>query len=126
MTPRDTTLQLAHTCPVHATNSRRYLGASTWAEQGRIGIQAAAGRCILPDRVPSGMSHVMVAVDSGESACGRAQWYLVLTSLSVYTCRRCSCLRAWFRQMALQHSLHDLWKPQKWLEEWRHMERVCP
>ena len=50
------------------------------------------------------MSQVMVAVDSGDRVCGLAQWYLVLTWLSVYTCtaqprrhQRCKELhdRAW-------------------------------
>ena len=50
-----------------------------------------AGWCLSPDRVPSGMSHVIVAVDSGDNTCGLAQWYLVLTSLSVYTCKHGSC-----------------------------------
>ena len=44
-----------------------------------------------PERVLSGMSQVMVAVDSGDRVCGLAQWYLVLTWLSVYTCMAQPC-----------------------------------
>ena len=44
-----------------------------------------------PERVFSGTSQVIVAVDSGDRVCGLAQWYLVLTWLSVYTCRARPC-----------------------------------
>ena len=50
------------------------------------------------------MSQVMVAVDSGDRVCGLAQWYLVLTWLSVYTCtarpRGFKCCRELHEELA--------------------------
>ncbi len=60
----------------------------------------------MPDGVPRGMSQVMVAEDSGDRTCGRCQWNLVLTWLSVYTCTQACSTLALEHRRDCHNSLH--------------------